>query len=92
MIKEPKKQLLWKSFFEVHMKDLLQYIVENIIDKSDFEISENEENGDDILQIKVKPEAAGLLIGKGGQTIKSIQNIISVKARKENKNTYVRVV
>ncbi len=74
------------------MKDLLEYIIKGIIDEADFEISEKEDNGQLILQIKVKPEAAGLLIGKGGQTIKSIQNIISVKARKENKTVFVKVV
>ena len=74
------------------MKTLLEYIVKGIIDERDFEISEKEDNGQLILQIKVKPEAAGLLIGKNGQTIKSIQNIVSVKARKENKNVFVKVV
>ena len=74
------------------MKELLEYIVKNVLDEGDFEISEKEDNGQIILQIKVKPEAAGLLIGKNGQTIKSIQNIISVKARKENKNAFVKVL
>jgi predicted RNA-binding protein YlqC (UPF0109 family) len=74
------------------MKNLLEYIVKGIIDEGDFKISEKEDNGQDILQIEVKPESAGLLIGKGGQVIKSIQNIISVKARKDNKNVFVKVV
>lgn len=74
------------------MKELLEYIVKNIINEGDFEISEIEDNGQLILQIKVKPEAAGLLIGKGGQTIKSIQNIVSVRARKENRSIFVKVI
>lgn len=74
------------------MRELLEYIVKGIINEGDYEISEIEDNGQLILQIKVKPEAAGLLIGKGGQTIKSIQNIISVKARKENKNVFIKVI
>lgn len=74
------------------MKDLLEYILKGIIDENDFEIEEKEDNGQKILQVKVQPESAGLVIGKGGQTIKSIQNIISVRARKENQNAYVKVV
>jgi uncharacterized protein len=74
------------------MKELLEYIVKGIIDETDFEVSEKEDNGQLILLIKVKPEVAGLVIGKGGQTIKSIQNIISVKAAKENRNVFVKVV
>lgn len=74
------------------MKKLLEYIVKNIIEKEDFEISEKDDNGRLILQIKVKPEAAGILIGKDGRTIKSIQNIISVRARKENANVFVKVL
>ena len=71
------------------MKKLLEFIVKGIIEEGDYEISEKEDDGQYILEIKVKPEATGLLIGKGGQTIKSIQDIIAVRARKENKSAFL---
>ena len=74
------------------MKELLEFILKGILEESDFEINEKDEEGQTILEIKVKPDNAGLIIGKGGQTIKSIQNIISVKARKENKQVFVKVI
>lgn len=74
------------------MRDLLEYILKGIIDENEFEVDEKEDNGQKILLIKVKSESAGLVIGKGGQTIKSIQNIISVRARKENQNVFVKVI
>lgn len=73
------------------MKELLNFIIEGILGSKDFEITEKEEDGQYILQIQVKPEEAGLIIGKGGQTIKSIQNIMRVKARKENRSVFVKV-
>ena len=74
------------------MRDLLEYMVKGILDEGDFEIAEKEDNGQTIFEIKVEPENTGLLIGKGGQTIKSIQNVLSVRARTENKQVYVKVV
>jgi predicted RNA-binding protein YlqC (UPF0109 family) len=74
------------------MKDLLEYVLKGIVEEKDFEINEKEDTGQQILEIKADPEVTGLIIGKGGQTIKSIQNIISVRARKENKNVFVKVV
>ncbi len=74
------------------MRELLEYILKGILGSGEFEIEEKEDNGQTIFQIKVKPEKAGLVIGKEGKMIKSIQNIISVKARKENKKAYVKVI
>lgn len=74
------------------MKELLNFILEGILGNKDFEISEREEDGSTILEVKVNPDEVGIIIGKGGQTIKSIQNLIRVRARKENKNVFVKVL
>lgn len=74
------------------MRDLLKFILEGILGNTNFEIKEKEESGTDILEVSVSPDEAGLVIGKGGQTIKSIQNIVRVRARKENKSVFVKVI
>lgn len=63
------------------MKDLLSYLVENIVEnKEAIEIREAEENGMKILHLKVAAEDMGKVIGKGGKVIKSIRAALRVKA------------
>jgi len=67
------------------MKDTLHYIVSSIVDKPDSVIiSENEEEGMVTLTISVDPEDMGKVIGKEGKVIRSIRNIMKVKAMKHN--------
>jgi predicted RNA-binding protein YlqC (UPF0109 family) len=73
------------------MRDLLQFILEGILGEGNFEIKEKEDNGSVILEIIVKPEMAGLIIGKGGQTIKAIQNVVRVRARRENSSVFLKI-
>lgn len=72
------------------MKDLLTYILKNITDK-EFEIEEKEEDGKVAFEVSADPEDIGLIIGKGGQTIKAIQLVLKVKAKLENKFVVVNV-
>lgn len=74
------------------MKELLEFILENITGSKNFTVSEKEEEGRFSLEIKVDKGLIGLLIGKGGRTIKSIQNLLRVKGRLENKNVFVNIV
>lgn len=73
------------------MKELISFILKNILGNDEFEIEEVEDNGKVSLNIQAKPENIGLIIGKGGQTIKAIQNVVKVKARLENKFVTVNV-
>lgn len=69
------------------MKDLLLFIVKNIVTKPE-EVSVNEatlQGGELSLELKVSPEDMGLVIGKGGKVIKSVRNLIRTKAILENK-------
>ena len=68
------------------MKDTLHYIVTSIVDHPDqVNIDENEENGITNLIVKVAKEDMGKVIGKEGKVIRSIRNIMKIKAMKENK-------
>jgi predicted RNA-binding protein YlqC (UPF0109 family) len=65
------------------MKELLEYILKGILGDKKFEIIENQEGGRIIYTIKVDPENVGLVIGKSGRMIKSIRNILKVRATLE---------
>jgi len=73
-------------------KELLEYIVKNLVVYPDkIEISEVENDGKTILKLKVAKEDMGRIIGKEGRIIRSIREIISAYAAKENKKVNVDV-
>lgn len=73
------------------MKDLLEYIVKSLVNHPD-DISIKEEIVDSHtlnLSLKVNSEDMGLVIGKNGQTIKSIRKLLITRAMAEGQNTRV---
>jgi len=73
------------------MKDLLKYIVKEITGNSDFEIEENHEDNQMRFDLKLSPDVIGLVIGKNGNTIKSIRNLLKVRAVLEKKSVFLSV-
>lgn len=74
------------------MKNLTEFIVKNILGKdSKFEVTEADDGSIVTLTIKTADEDGGLIIGKGGKTIKAIRNILRIKATLEKKKVYLLV-
>ncbi|MEK7617280.1 MAG: KH domain-containing protein [Patescibacteria group bacterium] len=67
------------------MKDLLEFIVTNLVTKPDA-VGIDEQRGDGTvdLMLEVDPSDMGLIIGKGGQTIRAIRKLLTVRAIAEN--------
>jgi len=65
------------------MKDLLEFLLKGVLGEEKFEIVSQEEDGRAAYTIKTKPENMGLIIGKGGRMIKSLRNILKVRATLE---------
>jgi uncharacterized protein len=65
------------------MKDTLQFIIAAIVDNPDA-VSVEEQKEDDILNliITVDQSDMGKVIGKEGKVIRSIRNIMKIKAMK----------
>ena len=67
------------------MKDLLDYIVKNLVSKPEaVSIDEQNSNGNVDLYLTVDPSDMGIIIGKGGQTIRAIRKLLTVRAIAEN--------
>ncbi|HEX8932357.1 MAG TPA: KH domain-containing protein [Patescibacteria group bacterium] len=67
------------------MKDTLHFIITSIVDNPDaVQIEEREEEGILNLIVTVAPEDMGKIIGKEGKVIRSIRNIMKIKAMKHN--------
>lgn len=74
------------------MKNLLEYIVKSLASKPEA-VKIEEETLDNVLtfNLTVDPEDMGLIIGKGGQTIKAIRRLLVTRAMAENPDLAVRV-
>lgn len=74
------------------MKDLLSFIVTNLVTKPEaVVIDEQKEDGAINLNLTVDPGDMGLVIGKGGQTIKAIRKLLTVRAIAENVRVNVQL-
>lgn len=74
------------------MRDLLDYILRNILSKdSKYEIEEVNEDSIVKLIIKTADDEGGMVIGKGGKVIKAIRNILRIKATLEKKKIILLV-
>lgn len=75
------------------MKDLLNYIVTSIVSKpEEVHIDEFIEAGTVNLNLSVDPSDMGLVIGKNGQTIRSIRKLLTVRAIAENVRVNLQLV
>lgn len=67
------------------MQDTLHFIVSSVVDNPDeVAIDVQEEDGIHIYTITVAKEDMGKVIGKEGKVIRSIRNIMKIKAMKYN--------
>ncbi|MDP3758401.1 MAG: KH domain-containing protein [Candidatus Daviesbacteria bacterium] len=67
------------------MKDLLNFIVTSLVTKPEAVlIDEQKEDGMVNLNLTVDPTDMGLVIGKGGHTIRAIRKLLTVRAIAEN--------
>lgn len=67
------------------MKDLLLYIVQNLVTKPDAVLVDEQTDGGNVnLTLTVDPVDMGLVIGKNGGTIRSIRKLLTVRAIAEN--------
>ncbi len=75
------------------MKDLVDYIVKQVVNNpDDVQIEEQTDNDEVRLKLILNPEDMGIIIGKGGQTIKAIRKLLMVRSRIENVRSYLDIV
>ena len=75
------------------MDELLTYIAQNLVNNpDDVKVDVNSGAGQVNLLLTVNPEDMGLIIGKGGQTIKAIRKLLITKAIVENVRVNLQLV
>ena len=73
------------------MKDLLEFLLKGLLGEAKFETTETEDEGRVVYTIKTDPESIGLIIGKGGHMIKTLRNVLKVRATLEKKAVSLNV-
>ncbi len=84
---KPAKILVWKkATMEDNVRDFLNDVFNAMELKVEIEMSVNEE--DDTIEINLIGDDMGVLIGKRGQTLDSLQYLVSLVANKEREKYY----
>lgn len=76
----------------VNMKELLTYIVANLVTVPDAISIEEKENGDEIIfELRVAAEDMGRIIGRHGRIAKEIRTLMKAAGNRENKKVSVEI-
>jgi predicted RNA-binding protein YlqC (UPF0109 family) len=74
-------------------KELVEYMVKCLVDSpSDVEIREVEGEKSTILELKVKKEDIGKVIGKHGRIARAIRTILNASATKSGKKVVLEIL
>ncbi len=75
------------------MRQLVDYIARALVDfPEQVEVVAMESDNSIIIELKVAPEDVGKVIGKGGQTAKSMRKILSAAATKLRKKSLLQII
>ena len=75
------------------MKELLTYVARNLVDNPDqVSVSQFEDNGETVLELRVAPEDMGKVIGWQGRIAKEIRTLIRSVAQRSGKRVSVEIV
>ena len=75
------------------MKELLTYIVQNLVEKSDeVTVAEREQGGETIFEVRVAPGDMGKVIGRQGRVVKEIRVLMKAVAQRQGKKVSVEIL
>ena len=75
------------------MKELLTYVARNLVDHPDqVSVSQFEDNGETVLELRVAPEDMGKVIGRQGRIANEIRTLIRSVAQRSGKRVSVEIV
>ena len=74
------------------MKELLTYIVQSLVEKSDeVSVTEHETGGETVFEVRVAPGDMGRVIGKQGRIAKAIRIVMRAAAVRQGEKAIVEI-
>ena len=75
------------------MKELLTYIVQNLVEKPDeVSVTEREANGETVFEVRVADGDMGKVIGRQGRVVKEIRILMKAVAQRKGKKVSVEIM
>ena len=75
------------------MTDLIQYIAEQLVDRPEqVEVTEVEEGGGVVLELRVAPDDLGKVIGKQGRTARAMRTLLSAASTKSRRRASLEIL
>ena len=75
------------------MKELLTYIVKNLVEKPDeVSVTEREANGETVFEVRVADGDMGKVIGRQGRIVKEIRILMKAVAQRKGKKVSVEIM
>ena len=75
------------------MKELLTYIVQSLVEKSDeVSVTEHETGGETVFEVRVAPGDMGKVIGRQGRIAKEIRTVVRSYAQRTGVKVSVDIV
>ena len=75
------------------MKELLTYIVQNLVEKPDeVSVTEREANGETVFEVRVADGDMGKVIGRQGRIVKEIRILMKAVAQRQGKKVSVEIL
>ena len=75
------------------MKELLTYIVQNLVEKPDeVSVTEREANGETVFKVRVADGDMGKVIGRQGRIVKEIRILMKAVAQRKGKKVSVEIM
>ena len=75
------------------MKELLTYIVQNLVEKPDeVSVTEREANGETVFEVLVADCDMGKVIGRQGRIVKEIRILMKAVAQRKGKKVSVEIM
>ncbi len=75
------------------MKELLTYIVQNLVEKPDeVSVTEREANGETVFEVRVADGDMGKVIGRQGRIVREIRILMKAVAQRKGKKVSVEIM
>ncbi len=76
-----------------NVKELLTYIVQNLVDKPDeVSVTEREADGETVFEVRVADGDMGKVIGRQGRIVKEIRILMKAVAQRKGKKVSVEIM
>ncbi len=73
------------------MKELIEFIIKNLVSNPDsVEIKEEEKERETLYTVKIAEEDFGKIIGRSGKVATAIRTVVKTSAKKNNKRVFIK--